>query len=121
MRRALGLVGLSLLSRIMAFQITVNVVVPPELAGKTGKALLYVHDKMLADAPAGLAAEKALSMKDETLVLEADPNAEQVGKKAADMIQPAYYLSISGDVFADPAFSLSNGQVVTVTLRARSS
>lgn len=46
---------------------------------------------------------------------------EQVGKKAADMIQPAYYLSISGDVFADPAFSLSNGQVVTVTLRARSS
>mmetsp|Transcript_73956 Transcript_73956/g.163328 ORF Transcript_73956/g.163328 Transcript_73956/m.163328 type:complete len:110 (-) Transcript_73956:110-439(-) len=102
-------------------KITVNVTAGAELAGKVGRLVMYLHDKALADAPASVAAEHQLSMSPETVCLEANPDAEQIGKKAAEMVMPSYYISVTGDVIGDPAYTpVVHDQVVDLKLKLRS-
>eukprot|EP00667_Euglena_gracilis_P030508 EG_transcript_42257 len=95
---------------------------------------LFLHDKRLAGAQAGLAAEAALTLPAATtgpieVELEIDAAANQVGKVASEMVQPAYYLVVESDAvtttevpgYSDgaPYFSVDVTQVLEVKLRAK--
>ncbi|CAK9034955.1 Hypothetical protein SCF082_LOCUS21082 [Durusdinium trenchii] len=77
--------------------VTVKVTAGTEVQGKSGKLVMYLHDQALADAAATVTAEHALSMSDETVTLDANPESEQIGKKAKDMVQPSYYICVRMD------------------------
>ena len=62
---------------------------------------LYLHDRALADAPAGLAADTNIIIPAMTastqVALEVDPTATQIGKTADKMVQPSYYLTCQSE------------------------
>ncbi|CAJ1328871.1 unnamed protein product [Effrenium voratum] len=95
--------------------ITVHVTAGPEVAGKTGSVRLYLHDKALADVGATLVSETPLSMEDQTVTLK--PDSGEVA--ATGMVEPSYYISVSGEVFAPPIFDVKPGQTVEVELKPR--
>ena len=46
---------------------------------------------------------------------------EQIGKTAAEMVLPSYYISVTGDVIGDPAYTpVVHDQVVDLKLKLRS-
>ncbi|CAK9058508.1 unnamed protein product [Durusdinium trenchii] len=100
--------------------VTVKVTAGTEVQGKSGKLVMYLHDQALADAAATVTAEHALSMSDETVTLDANPESEQIGKKAKDMVQPSYYICVTGDVIGDPPFNrVAHGDTLDLKLKPR--
>eukprot|EP00906_Rhabdomonas_costata_P032364 RCo045598 len=105
------------------------------LSSETSVTLkLYVHDKALAGAAAGLAGETVVtiapgSMGPINALVSVDPDAQQAGRTASQMVYPAHYLSVLSDQvmttqvpeYGDgaPYFNLDITQPLNVKLKPR--
>eukprot|EP00928_Gymnodinium_smaydae_P046888 TRINITY_DN31262_c0_g1_i1.p1 TRINITY_DN31262_c0_g1~~TRINITY_DN31262_c0_g1_i1.p1 ORF type:complete len:127 (-),score=23.89 TRINITY_DN31262_c0_g1_i1:67-447(-) len=89
--------------------------------------LLFLHDRMLADAPAALAAKATVQVQEGKVaraVLDPDLSVKQVGKSYKEMINPVFYVSLDCDkstlTYEDsPVFGLNIGQTAQLQVKAR--